>query len=232
MAGSGNIDKLRTLIQKAADQVMTACDTLDAAMVEANGIGGKLAQLIPPHVQAQIDKLTAIVESEDQSALLKLDDLILSMPYRDIAPSSPSERREKRGTQINTEPNTGGGPQSAVRESILDMYRKEPEYRGAGLDFESLRESALGHGDFGELDPNSITGDPIDRFEYRQKIREQVENDDFEDLGEHIQESMDGKGHFDWKSMRSVSGSLNNLDFTSLRSTGRDGTDLSQITVR
>ena len=231
---SGSVDKIRTLLQKAADQITTACDTLDAALVEATGVGGKLAQLIPPHVQTQIEKLTAIVEGEDQSALLKLDDLIMSLPYRDIAPTTASDRREKRQSQsIDLNPNTGSGPQTAVKESILSMYRKkEPEYKSKGLDFGAIRESQTFSSDFGEIDGRLIGREEvIDKFAYRSKIRETVENDDLEQLETTIRESVDGKGHFNWRAMNGIGGSLSNLSFDSLRDTGRDGMNLKDINI-
>jgi hypothetical protein len=89
-----------------------------------------------------------------------------------------------------------------------------------------------GDDDFG-LSEFTQKKNPIDSFSYKQKMREMIERDDLEDLGTHIQESMDGKGHFDWKRMNSLSGTADfkNMDFSSLKSTGRDGTDLRDITV-
>jgi len=225
---AGSVDKIRTLIQKASDQIITACDTLDSAIVEATGVGGKLASIIPPHLQSQIDKLTAIVKSEDASSLLKLDDLILNMPYRDLAPQKPStsEKLAASGPSgVNTTPNTAGGPKTAVQESILNEYRREAKANQikGGLNFDSLKESYMGGqagagSEFGDLAPFKIGAQqPIDKFSYRQKIRETVDNDNFEDLDQELQESMDGQGHFNWKAMRGVGGSLDNLSFATLK---------------
>jgi len=239
---AGNVDKIRTLIQKAGDQIITACDTLDSAIVEATGVGGKLAQIIPPHLQSQIDKLTAIVKSDDPSALLKLDDLILNMPYRDLAPQKPStaEKLSAQGGGVNTAPNTAGGPKSAIHEStksILDQYRKEAKQNQqtqGGLSFDSLRESFRDErSDFGDMSSFRIGSDqPIDRFAYRQKIRERVDSDNFEELSAQLKESADGRGHFNWKSMHAIGGSLDNLNFGTLRGAGGVDSMMREITIQ
>jgi hypothetical protein len=232
--GNGNVDRLRTMIQKAQEQLLDAADTLDAAMVEASGVGGKIAQIIPPHVQAQIDKITSIIDGEDQSALTTLDELILNMPYRDLAPQSPSDRRAASNARINVQPNTAAGPQTAVKESILNSYRREErDYEGNGLSWNKLNESSqFSHDSNDEFGLSAFTEKPINTFQARQRIRETIESDDNEDL-DHLEESMDGRGHFDWKAMGSAIGSIDarSMDFSSLKDTGKTGTDLTQISM-
>ena len=229
MAGSSNIDKLRTLIQKACDQLLTAADTMDSIIVEATGIGGKVSQIIPPHVQFQIDKITAIVDGDNQSALLKLDELIINMPYKDIAPQQPSDRREARKSNVDLTPNTSEGPQSTMKESVLSLYKKEPRYGAKGLRWDSLNESDDFRRSGDDMGLSRWTDSPLDRKMIRQKIRETIEDDDMEGLEDHLQESMDGKGHFDWRSMKSLSGSLdsNNISFSSLK----EADDVSQANI-
>jgi hypothetical protein len=181
-----------------------------------------------------------LAEGDDQSALLKLDELILNMPYRDLAPTSSNDKIQARKTAsgVNLTPNTAGGPQSAaargksLQEAYSEYLPDDRPYSGKGLQWEALQESAdfaPAHDDFG-LD--EWTAKPIDTFGHRKKIQEMIENDDFEDAGEHLAESMDGRGHFDWKSMGSPLGSIGNTDFTSLRDTGKNGLNTQGFTVK
>jgi len=222
--------------ENIAGSILDIADSLDACVVTATAIGGKIGQTTPPHFQAGIDKLTAIadqvtkilddVANGGQSSMKALQDLITSMPVKDTMPETAETRRQQRSGSVDLTPNTSGGAQSAVKESY---------YNGRGLDWNRLSESNLfqKRDDFGILSDFAKKGEPIDAFEYRKKIREAVDDDDMEDLGTRIQESMDGRGHFDWKAMRSPLGSLDNnrMAFDSLRDTGRDGTDLRAVSM-
>jgi hypothetical protein len=237
---AGNVDKLLSSIDKACDVLGNAAELLENAAAEANNIGGKISQIVPKHLEAQIDKIISIAEGADASSLLKLKELIENMPLRDTLATTPADSIAARKAQINLTPNTSAGAQSAAAarahslQEAYSIYESDDSPRkGNGFHWESLKESELyadaGHDDFGL---GNFTDAPIDTFGHRQKMKEMIENDDYEEMSEHLIESMDGKGHFDWKSMNSPIGSIGNTDFTSLRSTGKDGTDLSQIHIQ
>jgi hypothetical protein len=230
--------------ESVAGNILDIADTIDDAIVEATAIGGKISQIVPPHLQSHIDRLTAladqisqlsdqILSGSGQSSLATLKDAVINMPVKDVMPKSAEERRSERKGNVDLTPNTAQGPQTAMKESWRDMT--ETEYPGRGLSWERLQESNLfgskGDDEFGLSEWTNNA--PIDQFSYRRKIREAVDRDDLEDLGDRIQESLDGRGHFDWKQMKSPIGSIDNsgMDFSSLKSTGKDGMNLSQITV-
>jgi hypothetical protein len=226
-----NVDKLLVMIEKAQTQLLDAADSLDACIAECSSVGGQIAQSVPPHIQADIDKITAIVESTDGSSLSKLIELIENMPIRAVKSQSPSERREARKNDIDLNPNTGSGPQSAMtpaRESFdwrSLSTRGEPEYEGAGLSWEKLNESKV----FSHQDDEpmiQLNKEPINSFAYRQKIRETIDNDYNEitdDEGEPLREGMRLE-QVDLSSLTSMPGSIDALPGSALNFTGlREG---------
>ena len=244
----GNVKNLLDQMNKAqaqltkakeniAGSILDIADSLDACVVQATGIGGKISQMTPPHFQAQIDKLTAIADqvtkivdgiltADGQSSLESLRDLITSMPVKDTMPETAEQRRAQRSGSVNLTPDTSGGPQSATRESY---------YGRGGLQWDRLNESQIfeARDDFGALSAWARTEKPVEQYDYRRRIQEAVDDDALEDLGTSLRESMDGRGHFDWKAMNSPLGSMDNnrMDFETLRDTGRDGTNLSQVNM-
>jgi len=217
-AAQGNIDRLYAQFEKAVDAVekaqnavLDACDTLDAILVEATAIGGKVAQIVPQHIKNNIRKLTDIAEQNlgnivdgDQSSLSQLQDMVGNIPYRELRQPSAADRRE----QISMQPNLAAGPQSQISESSLEdayetmqahLYEKARRNMDPNnFDFEDLRESEL-YGN--NLDPESMalfnrTGGVIPRQErtkLQQQYRERINDDFFQDSQEvqHLQEDYD-----------------------------------------
>lgn len=217
----GNIDKLDTLITKAKSSIekaqsacLDAADDMDAIMIEAVAIGGKIAQIIPSHVKTHIAKLTQIADqelggisdSESQSSLNKLQDFIGNIPYNEIRPKSASERRD----QISMQPNLSAGPQSQISENMsleeayktILMQETEEVYDDQSLNFNALKESQI----FGQtLDAESInsivrSSEKIIVPKMRESLRNQVAaNDDSFEEQEELQES----GPLDFSKLRS-----------------------------
>lgn len=210
-----NVDKLLSLIEKAQMQLLQAADTLDTVIVEATAVGGQIGQTVPPHIQADIDKITALVESDDASSLSSLDDLISNMPIRSVKSLSPSERRDQRAAAPDVTPNTATGPQSqiAARESFnWRNYEKEDvEYDGRALSWDKLNESeAFRHPGEEPIINVGVREEPIDAFQYRQKIRETINNDsneadDDSAPADRLNES------FNWRGMAGVVGSIDGM---------------------
>jgi hypothetical protein len=229
-----NVDKLLGLISKAQDTLLDAADILDQILIESAAVGGQIAQIIPPHIQSNIDKITALVDSQEQSSLSKLDDLISNMPIRSIKSASPSERREARKQAVDVNPNTSGGPQSAMQESWRSMARDEPDYPASALNFNTLRESELFNHDEEEPLIEVTRAKPIDTFAYKQRIRETINNDaneEEDDESEALRESLDS---FDLSKMVGIPGSVDGLpSFGSLTGSSlREGGTLEGVTVR
>jgi len=221
-AATGNIDKLygqiskaSSAIQKAQSALMDAADEMDAILVEAMAIGGKVAEIVPSHVKTHIAKLTEIadgqlgpiIEGDSQSALNKLQDLIGSIPYRDIRPQSAEERR---GT-LSMQPNLAAGPQSAVaRESLEDFYRSilqkdTRSYNDNSLSFDKLRESEV-YGHQYETDMmdavNMRMAAPLQTKQIREQARASAEDAMFEDTDlEQLTE-----GRLDFSSIKAFGG--------------------------
>jgi hypothetical protein len=252
---AGTVDRLLSELNKAETQLNKAKEgvagsildiekTLKGCSAEAAAIGGKINQIVPPHLQAHMDKLLTLADQivnmadeiltgSGQSSIETLKDTIINMPIKETLPQSDDERRAGRKGNVDLTPKAGPS-QSAVKESWREMG--QAEYKARGLDWNHLTESGLfgpkGDDEFG-LGEWTSQNKPIDSFNIRQRVKESIERDDLEDLGEKIQESMDGKGHFDWKAMNSPIGSIGNsgMDFSTLKSTGRHGDDISQINI-
>jgi hypothetical protein len=210
-----NLDKMLSMIAKAQDVLLDAADILDGVLSEATAVGGQIAQIVPSHIENLIEKISALVESNDPSSLSSLDDLISNMPIRSVKSQSPSERRASRQATVDLAPNTQAGPRSqiAARESFdwRTFEKDEPEYNGNALNWDRLTESELfDHSDEEPL--IEVRGEPIDKFAYRGKIREAVNNDANDASrsadGEQLTESLEA---FDLGSMVGIAGTVEGL---------------------
>ena len=129
-------------------------------VVDAPAIGGKVKEMVPSHIEKSISQLTdivknqmaAILDGNDQSSLKSIDDLVGSMPNRDLRPMSNEEEVEK----ISMKPNLANGPQSSVLNGGGNNNLEE-NYEEAQLDMSTLRESLGGDG----YDDIQVDDDPF-----------------------------------------------------------------------
>lgn len=163
-AGSGNIDRLYTqvdkaiqAIQKVQDAALKACDSLDSITLEAADIGGSLGQKIPQTIAGMMSILTNqianqllknIIEGDGQNSLKGVKELIENTPYREYGPQPTGAQKVAQigGMPNVNAPDLSQGPQSAIAEDLEGYYRnglKEDtrHYNRTGLDFEALRET-------------------------------------------------------------------------------------------
>lgn len=150
---SGNVDKLyatldkaKSMVEKAVNAVLDAAEVMDDVLVEATAIGGKVADIIPGHVESIMatltdvaeHKLQALVEGNGQSSLESLKDLVGSIPYRDLRP----ETKEEKIGRITMRPDLSNGPRSAVLGGGEPQQPAMHESVESNvLSFEALRES-------------------------------------------------------------------------------------------
>ncbi len=205
---AGNIDSVYKLIIRAKEQVAKAqaavldvADIMDEIIVAATAVGGKVQEMVPQHINAGIDKLTKIADQDlgavldgDQSSLTKLAELIESIPYRDIKPTSPSENREARKQMPNiTGPDLSAGPQSQLAKQnesteLSDYYyaRKTAfDQQGRGtFSFDQIRESKIFGEEYDEDMMSFAQKAPASLGKYiktgTQKIRETINRADME----------------------------------------------------
>jgi hypothetical protein len=236
---SGNIDKLYSQIQKAASAiekaqsaVLDAADEMDAILVESQAIGGKIAEIVPSHIKVHIAKLTEIADTQlgpiakgdSQSSLDKLEELIGSIPYREIRPPTAQDRRQG----ISLQPNVSQGPQSAIQEqaSLEEFYRRGLreeaegyEYDDGSLSFDKLKESNI----FGtKLEDDMMSSvnmklaKPISVAQVRERTRVAADDVMFED-----QEELEESGPLDFSRIRAFGGSDGiPMKFSALREGG------------
>lgn len=223
---TGNVDRLfgqleRSMmaIEKVQSSLMDAADILDEILIESMAIGGKIAEIIPSHIQLHIAELTKIADQQmnpmiegGQSSLKSLQDLIGSIPYREIRPMSAEERRQS----LTTAPDLSNGPQSQIagtqsQESLEDYYKnvltdeaKQVGQNDTGLNFESIQESQV----FGMKYEEDMMGSmnmklakPIDVKPIREKLRAAVEDEMLEDVNP-LKES----GPLDFSNLRAFGG--------------------------
>lgn len=239
-ASSGNVDKLYSLIdkaitavQKAQSAVLDAADAMDPILLEATAIGGKIATIVPSHIKMHMSNLAnladqnlgQIANSESgQSSLNKLKDLIGSIPYRDIRPQTPEERRQG----VALQPNLAAGPQSQIAEEmeLEEFYRNtlneqaKNAYDDKVFSFDKLKESQVFGQQF-ESDMmeslNMKMAAPISVKQVRETTRAAAEEAMFEDVDlDQLQE-----GKLDFSKMKAFAGSDGMpLKFDSLSSGG------------
>jgi hypothetical protein len=227
-AGTGsNVDKVDSqlnkaisAIQKAQSAVLDAADAMDAVMVDAISCGGRVAELIPPHIKQHIAKLTdiadqqlgAISDGDSQSSLNKLKDVIGNIPYRDLRQPSAEDRR----SGIAMQPNLTAGPQSQISENSLESFYRNSlkeevnnyEYNDNSLNFNKIRESNfLGQ----KLDGDMMAGinkklvekaPPQERQRVTERLRAAADDVMFEDVDmDQLQE-----GTLDFSRMKAFGG--------------------------
>lgn len=190
---SGNVDKLyatldkaKSMVEKAVNAVLDAAEVMDDVLVEATAIGGKVADIIPGHVESIMatltdvaeNKLQALVEGNGQSSLENLKDLVGSIPYRELRP----ETKEEKIGRITMRPDLSNGPRSAV------LQQQQESVKNNVLSFEALRESEDfgqnlndGYDDFRELNaglagngPSYVS--PIEKMDFFDKNERTVDD--------------------------------------------------------
>mgnify|MGYP001049816499 FL=1 len=230
-SATGNVDRLfgqleRSMmaIEKVQSSLMDAADILDEILIEAIAIGGKIAEIVPSHIQLHIAELTKIADQNlnpmiegGQSSLKSLQDLIGSIPYRDIRPLSAEERRQS----LTAAPDLSNGPQSHItgaqsqessQESLEDYYKnvltdeaKQVGKNDTELNFESIKESQVFGMKYEEDMMSSMNmklAKPIDVKPIREKLRAAVEDEMLEDVNP-LKES----GPLDFSKLRAFGGS-------------------------
>jgi hypothetical protein len=214
--------KAEKAIQDAATALLDITDTLTEAVSESVLIGGRISQVVPSHLKVQISNLTqqanTLIEQNvskikelssgsEQSSLSNLIELIDNMPYRDIKPKDVQTKRAEIASGVNLNPDTSQGPQSQqlsedmsleeyygnmrLRETVDEINITNPRNF-----FSSLRETGV----FGQtLDPEMMSftqRTPAVVQQVRKsnaKLQETINNDEFEDKGEQLQEAFDFK---------------------------------------
>ena len=219
-AVDSQLTKAMASVQKAQDAVLDAADELDAVMVNSVAVGGKIAQIIPSHIKVHIAKLTDIADKqlgsilaredneeqdlrlrENVSTLGELQNFLDSIPYGDIKPETPKERRDK----ISLSPNLSDGPQSQVADksppppkaeealSLEDYYRSSLKedahqaYSDNSFSFNKLRESEIfGHKyETDMMDAVNIKmAAPLQVKQVREQLRAAADEVMFEDVDE------------------------------------------------
>lgn len=157
---TADISKAKTSLESAMDAVTKAASVMYDIVVDATAIGGKVKEMVPSHIEKSISQLTdivknqmaAILDGNDQSSLKSIDDLVGSMPNRDLRPMSNEEEVEK----ISMKPNLANGPQSSVLNGGGNNNLEE-SYEEAQLDMSTLRESLGGDG----YDDIQVDDDPF-----------------------------------------------------------------------
>ena len=150
---TADISKAKASLESAMDAVTKAASVMYDIVVDATAIGGKVKEMVPSHIEKSISQLTdivknqmaAILDGNDQSSLKSIDDLVGSMPNRDLRPMSNEEEVEK----ISMKPNLANGPQSSVLNGGGNNNLEE-SYEEAQLDMSTLRES-LGGDDYDDI---------------------------------------------------------------------------------
>ena len=157
---TADISKAKASLESAMDAVTKAASVMYDIVVDATAIGGKVKEMVPSHIEKSISQLTdivknqmaAILDGNDQSSLKSIDDLVGSMPNRDLRPMSNEEEVEK----ISMKPNLANGPQSSVLNGGGNNNLEE-SYEEAQLDMSTLRESLGGDG----YDDIQVDDDPF-----------------------------------------------------------------------
>lgn len=157
---TADISKAKASLESAMDAVTKAASVMYDIVVDATAIGGKVKEMVPSHIEKSISQLTdivknqmaAILDGNDQSSLKSIDDLVGSMPNRDLRPMSNEEEVEK----ISMKPNLANGPQSSVLNGGGNNNLEE-SYEEAQLDMSTLRESLGGD----EYDDIQADDDPF-----------------------------------------------------------------------
>lgn len=157
---TADISKAKASLESAMDAVTKAASVMYDIVVDATAIGGKVKEMVPSHIEKSISQLTdivknqmaAILDGNDQSSLKSIDDLVGSMPNRDLRPMSNEEEVEK----ISMKPNLANGPQSSVLNGGGNNNLEE-SYEEAQLDMRTLRESLGGDG----YDDIQVDDDPF-----------------------------------------------------------------------
>jgi len=194
-----SVDKLTADISKAKDSLESAMDAVTKAasvmydiVVDATAIGGKVKEMVPSHIEKSISQLTdivknqmaAILDGNDQSSLKSIDDLVGSMPNRDLRPMSNEEEVEK----ISMKPNLANGPQSSVLNGGGNNNLEE-SYEEAQLDMSTLRESLGGDG-YDDIqvddDPFAELNDSLMGGQSTADYVSPIEKMDFYERGDHL----------------------------------------------
>ncbi|MDR3063730.1 MAG: hypothetical protein LBU40_06295, partial [Methanobrevibacter sp.] len=212
------IDKITSTVSKAQNALLDVADELTDLILQANAIGGKVAQLVPSHLKPHIAAITKMADKDLQeindgqgpSSLSNLKTLLGNIPYRDIRPQDTTDVR----SQISMQPNLTAGPQSQISESSLEEFYKNTlkeqaenyQYNDTILSFDKLKESEIFGMKYEEdmLEKTKMRmSEPIDTKTLREKIRTRVDQDIFEDTGEELQENQ----RLDFNNIRAFGGS-------------------------
>jgi len=213
--------------EKLADPILTSADLFKEVIGESYSFSPKVSQAVNG-LSNKINDLTKatfsiidVIEKQLPAVQSALEEATKAKEAIDLIPTGetdPVKLTIKDGSAgpVDLRPNTAAGPQSALQASIGQQEYRDSIYQGRGLNWAQLNESQLfedarrGDDEFG-LAEWTTKQQPLDKFSYRQKVQEAMDRDDLEDLGTQLQESMDGKGHFNWRAMNSQIGSMSNM---------------------
>lgn len=188
---TADISKAKASLESAMDAVTKAASVMYDIVVDATAIGGKVKEMVPSHIEKSISQLTdivknqmaAILDGNDQSSLKSIDDLVGSMPNRDLRPMSNEEEVEK----ISMKPNLANGPQSSVLNGGNNNL--EESYEEAQLDMRTLRES-LGGDDYDDIqaddDPFAELNAGLMGGQSTADYVSPIEKMDFYERGDHL----------------------------------------------
>lgn len=189
---TADISKAKASLESAMDAVTKAASVMYDIVVDATAIGGKVKEMVPSHIEKSISQLTdivknqmaAILDGNDQSSLKSIDDLVGSMPNRDLRPMSNEEEVEK----ISMKPNLANGPQSSVLNGGGNNNLEE-SYEEAQLDMSTLRES-LGGDDYDDIqaddDPFAELNAGLMGGQSTADYVSPIEKMDFYERGDHL----------------------------------------------
>lgn len=189
---TADISKAKASLESAMDAVTKAASVMYDIVVDATAIGGKVKEMVPSHIEKSISQLTdivknqmaAILDGNDQSSLKSIDDLVGSMPNRDLRPMSNEEEVEK----ISMKPNLANGPQSSVLNGGGNNNLEE-SYEEAQLDMSTLRES-LGGDDYDDIqaddDPFAELNAGLMGGQSAADYVSPIEKMDFYERGDHL----------------------------------------------
>lgn len=189
---TADISKAKASLESAMDAVTKAASVMYDIVVDATAIGGKVKEMVPSHIEKSISQLTdivknqmaAILDGNDQSSLKSIDDLVGSMPNRDLRPMSNEEEVEK----ISMKPNLANGPQSSVLNGGGNNNLEE-SYEEAQLDMSTLRESLGGDG-YDDIqvddDPFAELNDSLMGGQSTADYVSPIEKMDFYERGDHL----------------------------------------------